>query len=434
MARWVGKWWHLQQESGAFVIAGIFSTGTELTRGELHNTNASWLASELTQLNASVLTILTVDDHRERIRQAFLQLSSTHDFIVCTGGLGPTTDDVTAEALALAAGVRLVSHEPSLTAIRHRLERVGRTLTQSNAKQAQVPEGSVVLPNHTGTAPGFSLKLNRSTIYCLPGVPVEMKAMFEASVKPQLLQAHRRACTQVIIRTFGMPESAVNDALAGIEERRAVSIGYRVHFPELAVKVVALRDTEGESRAHAQAAARDVREVLGARVVLGEGDATLPGVLAQALRSRGERLGCAESCTGGAVSALITEQSGVSDVFVGSIVAYSNVIKEQVLGVPSELIERHGAVSREVALAMAEGARKALGCDWSLAITGIAGPTGETPDKPVGTVHLAVAGPSLLRHHCRLFPWDRNRVQRAAAFVGLNWVRCLLDDKSVDPP
>ena len=418
---------------GSAMIAAILSTGTELTRGELTNSNSCWLAAELTQLDTPVTTILTVGDHRGRIAEAFQQLSVDHDVVICTGGLGPTTDDLTSGALAVSAGVQLETHEPSLRAIRERLDKLGRVLTDSNAKQAELPAGSTALPNHAGTAPGFSLKLNRATVYCLPGVPVEMRAMFEASVKPRLLEARGQSSRQIILRTFGMAESAVNDALGKIEGSYNVTVGYRVHFPELAVKIVALRDTEAESWADARKAASAVRELLGPKVVFGEGDATLPGVLGELLRERGQKIGLAESCTGGSVSALLAEQSGISDVLVGAIVAYSNETKERVLGVPRELIGQHGAVSREVALSMAEGAIRALSCDVSLAVTGIAGPTGETLGKPVGTVHFAVAGPWGLRHHDRVFRWERTRVQRAAAFFGLNWLRCLLVDPDAEP-
>jgi len=414
------------------MIAAILSTGTELTRGELLNSNATWLAAELTLLDAKVTTILTVGDCEDRIAEAFQQLSLGHDVVVCTGGLGPTTDDLTAASLARAAGVGLETHEPSLLAIKNRLLAVGRSLTATNAKQADLPQGSIALPNTAGTAPGFSFRFNRATVYCLPGVPSEMKAMFEACVEPRLEKAGQ-VCIQVVIRTFGMPESAVNDALRSVEGKFGVTLGYRVHFPELQVKVLAMRNSTREASELAGAAANAVCEILGSRVVYARGNATLPAVLGKMLRERQLRFGCAESCTGGSVSALLTEEPGISDVFVGSVVAYSNEVKERLLGVPGQLIAEHGAVSAAVALSMAEGARRALGCDWSLAITGIAGPTGETPSKPVGTVHFGVSGPNLSRHHHRVFHGERTRVQRAAAFSGLNWLRCLLDDPTAEP-
>ena len=415
------------------MIAAIVSTGTELTRGELENTNSSWIAAELTQLDVSVATILTVGDDRERISGAFRELAARHDLIVCTGGLGPTTDDVTAEGLALAANVPLQTHEPSLMAIKARLARAGRALTESNARQARVPAGSEVLPNPKGTAPGFSLKLARAEVCCLPGVPFEMKAMFAASVVPRLLASARRACSQIVIRTFGMAESAVNDALSEVEAKHPVTLGYRVHFPELAVKVVALADTQKDATVVAAMAADDVCAILGERVVYGRNDATLPAVLGQMLRERGLRLGLAESCTGGLASALLAEQPGISDVLAGAVVAYSNEVKRELLGVPGDLIDEHGAVSEPVAIAMAKGVRRVIGSDFGLGITGIAGPTGGSAEKPVGTVHFAIAGPDFVRHHRRVFVWDRIRIQRISAYFVLNWLRCLLLDPQAEP-
>jgi nicotinamide-nucleotide amidase len=415
------------------MLAAILSTGTELTRGELVNTNATWIASELTLLDASVTAIDTVDDDPQRIAGAFQRLAAGHDIVVCTGGLGPTTDDVTAGALALAAGVELETHEPSLLAIEARLAHLGRPVTASNAKQADVPIGCTVLPNHFGTAPGFSLKLNRATVYCLPGVPSEMKAMFASSVVPEILKSRGNYVVQVVIRTLGMAESAVNDALSGVEAKYGVTLGYRVHFPELAVKVVAAGASQSRASDVAQKAAGAVCELLGDAVVFGRDSANLPSILCQILRDQGLRLGIAESCTGGLVSALITEQPGVSDVFAGSIVAYSNDVKRELLGVAPELIDEYGAVSEPTALAMAEGVRRAIQCDMGLAITGIAGPTGATADKPLGTVHIAVSGPNILRHHHRVLRWDRPRVQRLAAFLALNWIRRLLFDPNAEP-
>ena len=418
---------------GRLMIAAILSTGTELTRGELDNTNSSWIAAELTQLDVSVRAILTVDDNRERISDAFQHLASSHDLVVCTGGLGPTTDDVTAEALALAAGVALETHEPSLVAIRARLSKFGRALTDSNAKQARVPTGCTVMANPVGTAPGFCLQLGRATCFCVPGVPIEMRALFESSIAPFVRSKRRQACSQIVLRTFGMAESTVNDALATIETDYGVSLGYRVHFPELAVKVVALGAFAQEASTRAARAAEAVRARLGNRVVYGQGEVNLPSVLGQMLRERELHLGIAESCTGGLVSALLAEQAGVSDVFSGAVVAYSNDVKQSLLGVSRALIDECGAVSEPVAIAMAEGVRHSIPCDWALAITGIAGPTGATAEKPVGTVHFAVCGPNLVRHHHRVFSWDRVRVQRAAAFVALNWIRCLLLDPQAEP-
>lgn len=410
------------------MIAAILSTGTELTRGELTNTNSTWIAEELTLVGIEVATILTVDDNTERIAAAFETLSVKHDCVICTGGLGPTTDDVTAAALAQACHVELDCDEVSLRAIEARLLRLGRAMTPSNARQAHLPKGSARIPNAHGTAPGFSISLNGTRVFCLPGVPDEMKPMFSESVLVELQQRRERSVAQVVLRTLGLAESAVNDSLAGIAEEFGVTLGYRVHFPELAVKVIARAGSQDAALAVANRAADRVLARLGSQAVFGRGNETLPEVVAARLRSKGQKLAVAESCTGGQVCSLLTSVAGVSDVFMGGVVAYANEVKHGVLGVPVETLQQHGAVSPQTALAMAEGVRTRLSADYGLAITGIAGPTGGTIDKPLGTVHFAAVGPGLRCHQHRLFRWDRNRIQRASTYLVLNWLRCLLDD------
>ncbi len=410
------------------MIAAILSTGTELTRGELLNSNATWLAAELVERGVEVTTIETVADSVERITAAFGRLSASHDLVVCTGGLGPTTDDLTAECLARACGVELEPHEASLRAITEILARLGRSLTDSNAKQALLPKGSRALPNAHGTAPGFTVHLNRARVFCLPGVPSEMKPMFEAHVASLLDSGPGSSLVQLVLRTVGLAESSVSEALGDIEERYGVLLGYRVHFPELAVKVTARREAPGAARQAAETAAEEVRKRLGAYAIFGQGTDTLPGVVKNTLQSREQRLALAESCTGGLTSALLTSVPGASDVFAGAVIAYANEVKHRLLDVPREILESQGAVSEASAIAMAEGARRAMRCDWGLSITGIAGPGGETPQKPLGTVHFAVCGPGLVRHQRRVLPGERERVQRAAAFLALNWLRCILDD------
>ena len=408
------------------MIAAILSTGTELTRGELLNSNATWLAQELAQLGVEVTAIDTVDDHVNRIAAAFRRLSLSHDLVVCTGGLGPTTDDLTAEGLARAADVELEAHEPSLRAIKTRLAQFGRQLTDSNAKQAFLPRGSQAIANSHGTAPGFTLTLQRAHIYCLPGVPAEMKSMFTANVAPTLVREDREHIVQIVLRTVGMPESGVNDRMEGIASTFGVTLGYRAHFPELAVKVIARDRSANAATEAAERATAAIYERLGNEYIYGRDDDTLQSVLASALRAKRLKLAIAESCTGGHASALLTSVPGISDVFVGSVVAYANEVKQAILGVPQRLLESHGAVSEPAALAMAEGVRRRLDSDWGLAITGIAGPTGATPDKPLGTVHFALSGPGVLRHQHHVFRWERARVQRLAAFLALNWLRCSL--------
>lgn len=410
------------------MIAAILSTGTELTRGELLNTNSTWLAIELVLLGIEVTTVETVDDNIGRITDAFQRLSMSHDLVVCTGGLGPTTDDMTAESLARACGVDLETDDASLCAIAERLKRFGREMSISNAKQALLPRGSRALVNANGTAPGFVKVFNRAQIYCLPGVPAEMKVMFTSVVAPALTSAEQQPLVQIVLRTVGMAESIVNDHLQGIALEYGVTLGYRVHSPELAVKVVARRDSLSAANGAAELAAQEVRRRLGSRAVYGQGDETLPEVLRRALLEKGQRLAIAESCTGGQVSSLVTSAAGASQVFNGAVVAYADEVKREHLGVAADVLELNGAVSEPTAVAMAEGVRRGFKTDWGLSITGIAGPGGATSDKPLGTVHFAASGPGVSRHQCQVIPGDRPHVQRMAAFLCLNWLRCLLDD------
>jgi nicotinamide-nucleotide amidase len=283
-----------------------------------------------------------------------------------------------------------------------------------------------VLPNRKGTAPGFAIRLPRAHAFFLPGVPREMKTMFGELVAPEIEPLVEERLVQVRLKTFGMTESGVNDRLAGIEDEHNVVIGYRAHFPEIEVKLLARATSREEAERRARGAADEVRGRLGPDTVYGEGDVTFSEALGGLLEERGWMLGLAESCTGGQAAALLTERSGASAYFAGGVVSYANTIKQQVLGVPPALIESKGAVSSEVARAMAEGARRLLGVDITLALTGIAGPTGGTPEKPVGLVHYAVATAGGTSDRRMVWPGSRAQVQRISAFAGLALIRSVL--------
>lgn len=408
------------------MTVAILCLGTELTRGELVNTNAAWLAETLTLLGFEVTAIETTDDHRSRIERVLRRLGAEHELVVCTGGLGPTTDDLTTESVAATLGVPLERDPDSYEAIRRRMERFGRTMAASNAKQADFPRGATILPNSTGTAPGFGVEIGGALAFFLPGVPREMKAMFNEHVAARLSRLAKAGVHQIRLKTYGMAESTVNDRLEGVEAAYGVTLGYRAHFPEIEVKVQARGTDAQETDARARSAADEVRERLGIDIVYGEGDAALPEEVGKLLVERGLMLGLAESCTGGLVAELVTERSGASAFFAGGIVSYSNELKERLLGVPRPLLEEHGAVSAPVARAMAEGALGALGANVTLALTGVAGPTGGTAEKPVGLVHYAVATRERTVDEKRLFPGTRRQVQLVAAFAGLSLVRKIL--------
>jgi len=417
------------------MTAAVLSIGTELTRGELVNSNAAWLAEQLTALGFTVLEHATVDDHIGRIVESVHRLAGVAKVVVCTGGLGPTTDDLTTEAAAQAAGVELVRDEPSLDAIRRRFMQFQRDMPPSNAKQADFPASAEILPNAEGTAPGFSLSLSASgsaasgaesasaRFFFMPGVPAEMRRMFQDRVVPRIAELAARDTHQIHIRTFGMTESQVGEKLGGLEEAEPqVTIGYRAHFPEIEVKVFARGSSAGEAETTARRVTELVYERLG-DVVYGGRDDTFPLAVGRALRDAGLTLSIAESCTGGMIGAMVTSVPGSSDYLLLDAVTYSNAAKESVLGVKPETLRAYGAVSLEVATQMAEGALHVGGSDLAVSVTGIAGPGGATPDKPVGTVCFAVARkdqPTLTLE--RRLPGDRDRVRTLASYIALRLV------------
>jgi nicotinamide-nucleotide amidase len=411
------------------MTCAVVCIGTELTRGELVNTNAPWLAASLTALGFEVVEDVVVDDVKPRIVATLQRLGRVVRVIVCTGGLGPTTDDLTTAAVADALGVGLVRDEPSLDHIRRRFERYGRTMSESNAKQADFPEGSEVLPNPVGTAAGFTVRLGEALAFFMPGVPHEMRQMFEEQVVPRIRALAPNDMHQVRLRTFGLPESVVGERLAGVETAYpGVIIGYRAHFPEIEVKVLARARSgaPGSALELCERATAEVRSRL-ADVVYGEADDTFAGVVGRELRAKGHTLAIAESCTGGLVGHMITREPGASDFLLVDAVTYANSAKTRLLGIDEDVIRGHGAVSTEVAAAMAEGVRRVSGADLALSLTGIAGPTGGTAEKPVGTVFVAVAGGRGTTVKERHFPGDRIQIQTLAAYAGLHLVRQALN-------
>jgi nicotinamide-nucleotide amidase len=410
------------------MTCAVLSIGTELTRGELVNSNAAWLGEELTALGFEVVEHAVVDDERSRIGSALARLAGRCRVIVSTGGLGPTTDDVTTDAVARALGVGLLRDDASLDHIRRRFEKAGRTMSASNAKQADFPAGADILPNPAGTAPGFGIRIGECVAYFLPGVPREMKRMFEEQVAPRIRALAPNNLFQSRLRTFGLPESVVGEKLAGIEETfPGTTIGYRAHFPEIEVKVLVRAASHSVARGVCERATAEVRARLGT-FVYGEAGDTFAGIVGRALRARGWTFAIAESCTGGLVGHMITREPGASEFLLLDAVTYANSAKSRVLGVNEETIRWHGAVSSEVAAAMADGAKRVSGADVALALTGVAGPSGGTEEKPVGTVYIALAradGTTEVSHKVFAFTGDRFQIQTLASYAGLQMVRVL---------
>jgi nicotinamide-nucleotide amidase len=414
------------------MTVALLGIGTELSRGDLANGNGTWLARELTDLGFEVAAIDVVDDDPRRIAGALLRLSEQHELVVCTGGLGPTTDDLTTATVADALGVPLELHEPSALRIGERLARYGRTLSDSNKKQAYFPKGACVLPNEWGTAPGFCVYFGKCRCYFLPGVPSEMREIFRHHIVPDLGLPVERTPFERLLHTYGLPESTLNDKLAGLEDAHHVTIGYRVRFPEIDVKVHARDPQPMLAATRATAAARDVIERLG-KVVYGIGNVSLPEVLGQRLLATHRSLGVAESCTGGLLASLLTQQAGASAWFRGGVVAYANDVKSKLLGVEANVIAAEGAVSESVAAAMAVGACSAVRANIGVGITGIAGPTGGSDAKPVGTVCFGIHDASGTRAVTQRFVGDRQRIQRVAAFHAMSMVLETLPEQDLLP-
>jgi len=406
------------------MTTAVLSIGTELTRGELVNTNAAWLGEELTKLGFDVVEHTTVDDHLDRIVALLHSFAETHRVVIVTGGLGPTSDDLTTAAAAKAAGVELRRDESVIEGIRQKFKAFGRVMPESNAKQGDFPEGAGILSNPVGTAPGFAMTLGQARFFFVPGVPREMKHIFQESIVPAIAALAEPRTHQVHLRTFGMTESGVAEALHGLEKvHEGLTLGYRAHFPEIEVKVHVRADSAAEAERLSHSIANEVRALLGDAVFGGRAD-SFAQVVGQALRDQGKTLAVAESCTGGQVGEMLTRIPGASDYLLLDAVVYANSAKESVLGVSPDVLLTHGAVSSETAAAMAEGALRVAGADIAVSITGVAGPSGGTEDKPVGTVWFALARkgePTITKH--RKLPWGRDRVQTLAAYVALELVR-----------
>ena len=407
----------------------IVTIGTELTRGELVNTNAAWLAERLVSVGFEPAEHVAIPDDRALIVATLRRVSETCSAVLVTGGLGPTTDDFTAQCAAELVGKRLVTHLPSLDAIRRKLERAGRTLSASNAKLAELPEQAEVLANALGTAPGFVVAASNAQVFFLPGVPAEMQAIFEEHVLTRLRPLVVPKTAQRRLRTYGWPESVVGDKLAGLEASMpGITLAYRARNPDVEVKVHARAENLVDAQTLCERATLEVKARL-LEVLYGEDDDTFPEVVGRLLRTRGLGFAVAESCTGGLVGHLLTSEPGASEYLLADLVCYANAAKAKLCGVDEDLIRAHGAVSDEVVKAMAEGVRRVSGADVALAITGVAGPTGGTDLKPVGTVYFAVTTAHATTVDRQLFVGGRQRIQRVAAFHGLRLVRDRLEPR-----
>ena len=405
--------------------AELLAIGSELLGPLRAETNSLWLSERLLDAGIEVAARATLADDAALLESAFRAALSRADVVIATGGLGPTADDLTREAAA-AATARGLRREPSIVeGLRARFARYGRPMSDTNLKQADVIEGAEALHNTRGTAPGQLLEHQGRTLVLLPGPPGEMKPMFDEQVLPRLRArvGESRVVRRRVLRIAGMSESGVDEVAAPVYSRFDIPKTTILGAPgqvELHLVAEGRGDTEADARI--EELARLLREVLPGRIFSEDGR-ELPRVVVDLLRERSLTLALAESCTGGLLSARLTEVPGVSAVLDRAVVSYANRAKVEALGVDAALFERHGAVSEEVAAAMAAGVMQAAGSDVAVAITGIAGPDGGTSDKPVGLVFVATCGAAGTRVRRNHFPGGRELVRQQATQVALEMLR-----------
>jgi competence/damage-inducible protein CinA-like protein len=404
--------------------AEIIAVGSELLTPFRLDTNSLFLTEQLNRLGIQLIRKTVVGDNRAALSEAFRQALERADLVISSGGLGPTEDDLTRDALAQATGRRLLPDKQLLASLRERFARVGRTMAANNERQALVPEGARVLPNPNGTAPGLWLELDNRVVVLLPGPPRELRAIFIGEVLPLIEpRAPARRLMHRLLLVAGLPESTLDRRIAPIYgPYRQVETtilaspeGIEIHLSTWS------EDFAGSERMLDELSASIAAELKDA--VFSKTGESLDQVVARQLQSAGATIAVAESCTGGLVSARLTNIPGSSAFFLGGVVSYSDEMKIAWVGVPRELIDRHGAVSAEVAVAMAEGVLHSSDATLGLGITGIAGPGGATPEKPVGTVHISLADSSGARQRLFRFPGDREQIRRLTAQSALDMVR-----------
>lgn len=369
----------------------ILSVGTELLLGNIANTDAQMLSQGLSELGLNVFWHTVVGDNLQRAEEAVALAKQRADIIITTGGLGPTCDDLTKNVLAEAFGKKLVFDEGSAQRIRSYFQRTGRPMTDNNLQQAMLPEGCTILENDWGTAPGCAFEAEGCHVIMLPGPPSECRPMFQYRAKPYLLSLSEGVIASHTIKLFGIGESSMEAQLR--DQMNAMSNPTLAPYAkegECELRVTAKAATDGEAQALLRPTVEQVRALFGDKVY-GVDVPSLEYEVIQALKTKDLTLGVAESCTGGLIAKRLTDVPGASAAFKGGIVSYTNEVKENLLGVPPHILERYGAVSQEVAAAMAEGARRALGCDIALSATGVAGPDKDDWGNEVGTMFVAIS-------------------------------------------
>ena len=408
----------------------VISTGKELITGHTVDTNASFLAGQLTAYGYEVRRLLVLDDDPGALERELLRAADDCELLVVTGGLGPTADDRTRAAVAQAARVGLVLDEDSLKHVRRVIESHGHKLTEAHKRQALFPEGGEIFPNDRGTARGFACRIGKAKAVVMPGVPEEMRGMFHESVLPSLVEESEEKVVVRRVNLFGVPESEVDARLGDLMQGgRNPSVGLKVEGGGVSICLHARSGDATEAERLIEENLRTIRDRFG-EAVFGYGDTRLAAALSILLDQQGLRVSVAESCTGGMIGSLLTDVPGISRFFLVDVVAYSNEAKIKQLRVPAKEIESFGSVSPQVAESMARGVCEISGAELGISATGVAGPSGGTPQKPVGLVYVGLSLDGRTTSHALQLRGDRWRIRDRAAKSALNLARLALLQRS----
>jgi len=415
------------------MVAEIITIGDEILIGQIVDTNSAWIAERLNLLGVKVSRIISISDSKNIIHDSLEESFHKNDITIITGGLGPTNDDITKGVLTDFFQGNLIIHEPTLEHITTLFNKRGLPLTELNRKQAEVPDSCLPLFNKLGTAPGMWFEMDKKIIISLPGVPFEMKGLMEDEVLPRLkMLITNELIVHRTIQTFGLPESFLAEKLAGWESQLPsnIKLAYLPSPISIRLRLSAYGSTQIDLNNIVQKEIDKLYKVI-PKYIFGENDVTMQQVVGQMLKSIGSTVSLAESCTGGTIAHLITDVPGSSAYFQGGIVAYSNKVKEEILGVDPNLILKHGAVSKEVVEAMAKGVKEKLKTDFAIAVSGIAGPDGGTKEKPVGTIWIAVISNKSLITNDLKFGADRQRNIMRSSITALNMLRLMIIDENL---
>ena len=405
--------------------AELIAVGTELLLGNIANTDAQMLSKGLSALGINVYYHTVVGDNPQRLKAAVEIAKSRADIIITTGGLGPTCDDLTKNVLAECFGKKLVYDEESAERIRDYFQRLhpGGTMTENNLQQAYLPEGCTIFSNDWGTAPGCAFEADGVRVIMLPGPPNECTPMFEHRAVPYLQALADGVIASRTLKIFGMGESAVEARLRDrMNALTNPTLAPYAKTGEVELRITAKAATVEEARALIVPVEKEVRDIFGP-LVYGADVASMEEVVLGLLKEKGLTMGTAESCTGGLVAKRLTDLSGASAVFKGGVMSYTNEVKAGVLGVPQEMLDEFGAVSAQVAQAMAQGARKVLGCDLAVSLTGVAGPNPDDRNNPVGLIYVALDTPEGTRVRELHLINGRARIRTVAATNAFDMVR-----------